>query len=57
MTKTRHNNDVIDYIGVVYAENKTNLSWMIGLGAVCAYDHIRQCRDQSYRSRLRWNQN
>lgn len=28
--KTRLNNDVTDSIGLVYAENKTELSWLIG---------------------------
>ena len=35
VTKTRKNNNVTDCIGVVYIENKTELSWLIGLGAVC----------------------
>ena len=34
MMKTRHNNDIIDCIGVVYAENKIDLSWTIRLGAI-----------------------
>ena len=29
MMKTRKNNNVIDHIGSVYAENETELSWPI----------------------------
>ena len=32
--KTRHDNDVIDRIGIVYIENDTELSWPIGQGVV-----------------------
>ena len=32
MTKTRQNNDVINLIGVIYAENDIKLSWSIKLG-------------------------
>ena len=35
MTKTRQDNDVIDRIGVVYAENDIELSWPIESGANC----------------------
>ena len=38
VTKTRQNNDVIDCIGVVYAETKTKLLGPIKPGAVC-YDN------------------
>ena len=33
--KTRHENYMTDYIDVVYAKNKTNLFWLIKLGADC----------------------
>ena len=32
--KTRHNNDMTDCIGAVYAENEIDLLWTIGLGAI-----------------------
>ena len=32
MTKTREENNVIDCISAIYAENDTKLSWLIGLG-------------------------
>ena len=32
MTKTRQNNDVINLIGVIYAENDIKLSWLIKSG-------------------------
>ena len=32
--KTRQNNNLIDRTGTVYAENKIELSWPIGLGGV-----------------------
>ena len=35
MTKTRHDNDLIDCIGVVYVETKTELSGPIEPGVVC----------------------
>ena len=33
--KTKQDNDVIDRIGVIYAKNDTELSWLIGHGVVC----------------------
>ena len=35
MMKTRQDNNVIDYTGVVYIENKTKLSWPIKTSAIC----------------------
>lgn len=35
MMKTRKDNNVIDRIGTVYAENDIELSWSIGRGVVC----------------------
>ena len=34
MMKTKEDNDVIDRIGAIYAENDIKLSWPIRLGAV-----------------------
>ena len=34
MMKTKHDNDIIDRIGVIYVENKAKLSWSIEQGAV-----------------------
>lgn len=34
MTKTEHDNNVTDCIGVVYAEIETELLWPIGLDAI-----------------------
>ena len=34
MMKTRQDNDMIDHIGALYAENNTELPWLIGLGFV-----------------------
>lgn len=32
--KTRQDNGVANYIGVIYAKNEIELSWSIGLGTV-----------------------
>ena len=45
MTKSRQVNDVTDCRDVVYAENKTELSWLIGSGAVCDENQIGKQRD------------
>lgn len=34
MTKTRHDNDMIDHKGLLYVENKTKLLWLIQQGMV-----------------------
>ena len=39
VTITRKDNDVSNHIDVVYAENDTELSWLIGLGV--DYDEIQ----------------
>ena len=31
---TKQDNDIIDYIGAVYIENKTEISWLIRLGVI-----------------------
>ena len=33
--KTRQDNDLINRVGAVNANNETKLSWPIGLGVVC----------------------
>ena len=45
--KTKDNNDVIDHIDVVYAENKTEPLWLIGLGVISDENKIGQWRDWS----------
>ena len=32
--KTRQNNNVTDHTGTIYVENKTELAWLIELGAI-----------------------
>ena len=48
MTKTKNDKDVIDHIGVVYIEIKTELSWPIGLSTACDENQTRQRCDQLY---------
>ena len=43
MTKTKQDNDMTDRVGVVYAENDTQLVGPIGSGVV--YDETRQDND------------
>ena len=45
MKKTRQDNDVNDCTGAVYTENKTELSWLIRLGAICDENQTKQRRD------------
>lgn len=45
MMKTRQDNNVIDRIGVIYAENDNELSWPIGLGANYGENQIVQLCD------------
>ena len=52
MTKIRHENDMIDHTGAIYAKNNTKLSWPIRSGANCDENQIRQLHDQSYRCGL-----
>ena len=44
--KTKQDNDMTNYISAVYVENDTELSWPIGLGAVCEENQIGQQRDE-----------
>ena len=46
VTKTRQDNDVIDHTDVVYIENETELSWLIGLGTIYDENQIAQWRDR-----------
>ena len=43
--KTSQDNNIIDYIGMVYAKNDTELSWPIGPDAVCFKNQTKQRRD------------
>lgn len=43
--KTRHDNDMIDCIGVVYVENDNELSWPIKSGVVYDENQIGQWID------------
>ena len=40
--KIRQVNDVIDCTSAIYIENEIELSWPIGLGAICDENQIRQ---------------
>lgn len=57
MTKTRQDNDVIDWNGAIYAEIETKLSWPIELGVVCYDNKTRQQHDRSYKcaQHQKWN--
>ena len=44
--KTKQDNDMTNHISAVYVENDTELSWPIGLGAVCEENQIGQQRDE-----------
>ena len=46
VTKTRQDNNVIDHTDVVYIENETELSWLIGLGTIYDENQIAQWRDR-----------
>lgn len=48
MIKTRQDNNMTDYIGVVCTENEIELSWPIEPGAFCGENHTRQQHDWSY---------
>ena len=52
MMKTRQDNEVIDYKGIVYVKNEVKLSWLIELSAVYDENQTRQWCDQSYRCDL-----
>lgn len=49
MTKTTQDNDLINRIGVFFAENKTELIWLIRQGAIYDENDTRQQHDQSYK--------
>ena len=43
--KTRPDNNVTDHIGAVYGVNKIELSWLMGLSAICDEYQVAQWRD------------
>ena len=49
MTKTKHDNNVTNCIGLVYAETKTKLLGPIWLGAVYDENQTGQWHNQLYR--------
>ena len=53
MMKTKEDNDVIDRIGAIYAENETELSWPIRLSVVYDKNQTRQQHDLLNRCNLR----
>ena len=53
VTKTRQDNNGTNSIGLVYAKNKIELLWLIGLSTVCDDNQTEQRRDRSYRCVLR----
>ena len=53
--KTKWDNDMIDWIGVVYDKNKIELSWSIRPGVICDNNKTRQWRDQMHKCNLRRN--
>lgn len=57
MTKTKEDNNLIDYTGVVYAENDIELSWPIELGVDYDENHIEQLCEWLYRCSLCRKQN
>lgn len=61
LTKTRQDNNMINRISVVYAENNIELSWPIGLGVDYDENHINNyvfdCTDAIYaenKTELSW---
>ena len=52
IVKTKQDNDMIDRTSGVYVENNIELSWLIGLGAVCDKNQIGQQCDLLYRCGL-----
>ena len=57
MTKTRQDNDVTNYIGVVYVETKIEQLRPIKSGVVCYKNRSRQRIDQPYKYGLHQNRN
>ena len=55
--KMRQDNDVTDLVGPLYAENETELSWLIQYDMVYGGDQTWQRRDWSYMCDLLRNQN
>ena len=52
MTKTRHNNNMIDCLSVVHAKNYTKQLGLIEPGVICDENLKRQRREQLYRCDL-----
>lgn len=57
VTKTRQDNNGTNSIGLVYAKNKIELLWLIGLSTVCDDNQTEQRRDRSYRCVYAKNEN
>ena len=57
MMKTRQDNNEIDRIIVVYAENEIELSRLIRLGTILDEDQTGQQHDRSYKCSLLQKQN
>lgn len=54
--KRAHDNDINDCIGVVYAENDTELSWPIRSDVVYDENQIGELHDELFKYGLRWTQ-
>lgn len=54
MIKTRQDNNVLNRTCAIYAKNKIELSWPIGLSAVYVEKRTRQQRDRLYICGLHW---
>lgn len=52
LPKTKHDKDMIDRIGAIYTENKTELLLPIRPSVVYGENHKRQRRDQTYKYSL-----
>ena len=52
MTKTIPDNDVINYIGMVYVETTIELSGPIESSAMCYKNHVRQWHDHGLKNRF-----
>ena len=54
MAKTKQDNNMIECLGVVYAETETKLSGPIKRGVVCYQNQIEKQHDKLYKSDLHW---
>ena len=48
-TKTKHDNNMTDHIGLVYVENKIELLWLIWQGVIWERNQLEQWCDWTYR--------